>query len=395
MNLDFTPEEKAFQAEVREFLDTALPDDLRQKFRNGELLTKEETVRWARILDEKGWGAPRWPKEFGGTGWTPAQRYIFNEELQAIPAAEPFLAGQSLVGPVLINFGTEDQQRRFLPRILNYEDWWAQGFSEPGAGSDLAAIATTARREGGFYVVNGQKTWTTLAQHANWIFCLVRTDPTAKKQKGISFLLMDMASPGITVRPIITIDGEHEVNEVFFDNVKVPVENLVGEENKGWDYAKFLLSNERSMGTAVGMAGAYLRLTREMAAKEMVGNVRLIDTVQFREKLTKAEVSLKALQIMQMRIVANESKHEKGKPDPYSSILKLGSSSLLQKSTELLMEAFGPRVLPFHQESEEGEMGPELASRAAPTYFNMRKVSIFGGSAEIQRNIIAKAFLGL
>jgi pimeloyl-CoA dehydrogenase large subunit len=354
-------------------------------------------VTWSRILNAKGWAVPHWPVEWGGTGWTPVQQYIFRDELQQAPAPEPLAFGVSMVGPVIATFGNEDQKRRFLPRIANLDDWWCQGFSEPGSGSDLASLTTTARRDGNVYVVNGQKTWTTLAQHADWIFCLVRTDMAAKKQAGISFLLIDMKSPGITVRPIQTIDGGVEVNEVFFDDVRVPTENLVGEENKGWDYAKFLLGNERVGIARIGISKARLKRIRELASLERIGDVPMIDNPRFREKLAAIEIELKALEMTQLRVVAAEGRREKGKPDPASSILKIKGSEIQQATTELLMDVVGPFAVPYVPDEEgrnEPVDGPEWAPTAAPTYFNWRKISIYGGSNEIQKNIIAKAILG-
>jgi alkylation response protein AidB-like acyl-CoA dehydrogenase len=302
---------------------------------------------------------------------------------------------------VLAEFGSEAQKRRFLPRAANLDDWWCQGFSEPGAGSDLASLRTTARRDGDRYVVDGQKTWTTLAQYADWMFCLVRTDPGARKrQEGISFLLIDMKTKGITVRPIVTIDGGREINEVFLDGVEVPVENRVGEENRGWDYAKFLLGNERSGIARVGLSKARARRIRELASAERAGGRPLIEDERFREKLAALEIEIKATELTQLRAVAAEGRREPGKPDPVSSILKLKGSELQQATTELLLELAGPWILPA--ESGRGEpgrneppIGPEWAAGAAPTYFNWRKISIYGGSNEIQRNIIAKAILGL
>src|SRR5690242_10440134 len=266
MDLRFTAEELAFRDELREFLAANLPQDIRERMRLGHAPSKEDVVTWQRILNRRGWAAYSWPKEYGGPGWTPVQRMIFLEENQLAPAPEVSSFNITMLGPVLIQFGTEEQKQRFLPRAANIDDWWCQGFSEPGAGSDLASLKTSAKREGDHYIVNGQKTWTTLAQYADWIFCLVRTDPAAKKQSGISFLLIDMKTPGITVRPIVTIDGGREVNEVFFDDVKVPVENRVGQENKGWDYAKFLLGNERTGIARVGMSKERIRRLRELAA---------------------------------------------------------------------------------------------------------------------------------
>jgi pimeloyl-CoA dehydrogenase large subunit len=397
MDLRFTDEELAFRSEVREFFRTALPASIRRKMVDGHHPSKEDLITWTRILNQKGWAVPHWPVEWGGTGWSPVQQYIYREELQQAPAPEPVAFGVNMVGPVIYTFGSEEQKRHFLPRIANLDDWWCQGFSEPGAGSDLASLRTSAKRDGDHYIVNGQKTWTTLAQYADWIFCLVRTDPGAKKQEGISFLLIDMKTPGITLRPIQTIDGDHEVNEVFFDDVRVPVENLVGQENKGWDYAKFLLGNERVGIARVGISKARLRRIRELASLERVGDVPLIDTPRFREKLAAVEIELKALEMTQLRVVAGESRREKGKPDPASSILKIKGSEIQQATTELLMDVVGPFAMPFVPEEEgrnEPTDGPDWAMTVAPTYFNMRKVSIYGGSNEIQKNIIAKAILG-
>ncbi len=399
MDLRFTPEEIAFRDEVRAFFKQALPDSIRRKLSEGRSPSKEDMVTWTRILNQKGWAVPHWPKEWGGTGWSAVQQYIFGDELQQAPAPQMLPFGVSMVGPVIIEFGNEAQKKRFLPRIANLDDWWCQGFSEPGAGSDLASLKTTARREGDFYIVNGQKTWTTLGQHADWIFCLCRTDATVKKQVGISFLLIDMKTPGITVRPIQLIDGGSEVNEVFFDDVRVPAENLVGQEGRGWDYAKFLLGNERTGIARIGMTKERIRRIRQLAAEERDAGRPLIENRRFMEKLTQLEVELKALEITQLRVVANEAKRAKGKPDPASSILKIKGSELQQTATELLLEAVGPYALPFEEGALEGRnlppIGPELAGPVAPGYFNYRKVSIYGGSNEIQKNIIAKAILGL
>ncbi len=399
MDLRFTPEETAFRDEVRAFFRTALPPEIREKLVLGRHASRQDLVAWTRILNARGWSVPHWPVEYGGTGWSPVQQYIFQDEMQAAPAPQPLAFGANMVGPVIYTFGTEEQKRRFLPRIANLDDWWCQGFSEPGSGSDLASLKTSAKRDGDHYVVNGQKTWTTLAQHADWIFCLVRTDPAAKKQEGISFLLIDMRSPGVTVRPIQTIDGGHEVNEVFFDDVRVPVENLVGQENKGWDYAKFLLGNERVGIARVGVSKERLRRVRELASLERAGDVPLIEVPRFREKLAAVEVELKALEMTQLRVVAAESRRERGKPDPASSILKIKGSEIQQATTELLLEVVGPYALPYQEEPEEGRneppIGPDWSATVAPTYFNWRKISIYGGSNEIQKNIIAKAILGL
>jgi pimeloyl-CoA dehydrogenase large subunit len=400
MDLRFTPEEIAFRDEVRAFMRDNVPEATRKKLVEGRRLAKNDLVDWQRILNKKGWAVPHWPKEYGGTGWSPVQLYIFRDELQQTPAPEPLAFGVSMVGPVIIAFGNEAQKKKYLPGIANLDDWWCQGFSEPGSGSDLASLKTTAKHDGNHYVVNGQKTWTTLAQHADWIFCLVRTDPAAKKQEGISFLLIDMKTPGITVRPIQTIDGGHEVNEVFFDDVRVPVENLVGQENKGWDYAKFLLGNERTGIARIGISKARLRRLKEIAALQQLGDRPMLDDPAFRLKIAAVEVELKALEMTQLRVVAAERQGRNGKPDPASSILKIKGSELQQAITELLLEVVGPYALPAPRQMEgdrwnEPPVGPDWAETLAPNYFNMRKVSIYGGTNEIQKNIIAKAILGL
>jgi len=400
MDLRFTEDELAFRDEVRAFFREALPVDIRQNIVAGRHTSKEELVRWTRILHDKGWAVPHWPVELGGTGWSPVKQYIFLEELSQAPAPAPLAFGVNMVGPVIYTFGNDAQKQRFLPRIATLEDWWCQGFSEPGSGSDLASLKTRAVRDGDDYIVNGQKTWTTLAQYADWIFCLVRTDLEVKKQAGISFLLIDMKSPGITVRPIQTIDGGHEVNEVFFDDVRVPAENLVGEENKGWSYAKFLLGNERVNIARVGVSKERIRRIKELAALQRVGGERLIDQAEFREKVAAVEVRLKALEMTQLRVLAGEAKREKGTQDPASSILKIKGSEIQQATTELLMDVVGPYAMPYQTEDSidgrnEPAIGPDWASTIAPAYFNTRKVSIYGGSNEIQKNIIAKAILGL
>ena len=399
MQLHFTPEEIAFRDEVRTFFEENVPDDIRDKMAVGEHIAKDDFVRWTRILNDKGWAVPHWPEEHGGTGWNPMRQYIFLEELQRYPAPSPLPFGVNMVGPVIYTFGNEAQKKQFLPRIANLDDWWCQGFSEPGAGSDLASLKTKAIRDGDHYIVNGQKTWTTLAQYADWIFCLVRTSNEGKKQEGISFLLIDMNSPGIEVRPIVTIDGGREINEVFLTDVKVPAENLVGEENRGWDYAKFLLGNERTNIARVGMSKQRIARVRELAAKEMSGGRPLLDDERFREKLASIEIDLKALELTQLRVVAADAKRgNTGRPDPASSILKIKGSEIQQGITHLLMQVMGPYALPYHEDiegSNEPPIEPDYAASGAPGYFNYRKVSIYGGSNEIQKNIIAKAVLGL
>ncbi|HMQ58200.1 MAG TPA: pimeloyl-CoA dehydrogenase large subunit [Rhizobiaceae bacterium] len=402
MDLRFTEEERAFRDEVRAFFHANVDPKVREKLLDGEGMEKEDIVNWQRTLNAKGWAAPAWPVEYGGTGWDAMKQYIFLEEMQKTPAPQPLAFNINMVGPVIYTFGNAAQKAHYLPRILNIDDWWCQGFSEPGAGSDLASLKTKAVRDGDAYIVNGQKTWTTLAQHADWIFCLVRTDPSAPKpQMGISFLLIDMKTPGIEVRPIVTIDGGREINEVLFTAVRVPAENLVGEENRGWDYAKFLLGHERVNIARIGMSKQKLARIRELAGKEMSRGAPLIDDPRFREKLAQIEIDLKALEITQMRVIANEHKYAaQGRPDPASSILKIRGSELQQATTSLMMEVMGPYAMPYAEAHapdgwNELPIGPDYAAPASPAYFNFRKVSIYGGSNEIQKNIIAKAVLGL
>ncbi|WP_439366113.1 pimeloyl-CoA dehydrogenase large subunit [Bradyrhizobium sp. DASA03005] len=399
MDLNFTADELAFRDEVRAFCRSAIPADIREKLIAGRHPSREDKVRWTRILAQKGWAVPHWPVEYGGTGWSPVQQYIFGEEVSQTPAPEPAGSGINLVGPVIYNFGNEAQKKYFLPRIVNVDDWWCEGFSEPGAGSDLASLKTRAVRDGDHYIVNGQKTWTSLAQYSNWIFCLVRTDFEAKKQRGISFLLIDLKSPGVTVRPIQLYDAYPEVCEVFFDDVRVPVENLVGEENRGWDYAKFVLGNGRVTIACVGLSKERIRRIKELASRTKVGGERFIDRADFRKKIAAVEAQLKALEMTQLRVVANQSKREKGTQDPASSILKIKGSEIQQATAELLMDVIGPYALPYQSEEEfqrgEASIGPDWAGPIAPAYFNGRKVPIYSGSDEIQKNIIAKVVLGL
>ena len=399
MDLSFSPQDIAFRDEVRHFFETQIPAHIRQKTINGQKLEKADIVASHKILYAKGWATPNWPKEWGGTDWSPIQQYIFLEELQNSGTPQPLQFNVQMCGPVLIQFASDAQKKRFLPRMAALDDWWCQGFSEPGAGSDLASLKTTAKREGDHYIVNGQKTWTTLAQYADWIFCLVRTDLTVKKQEGISFLLFDMKSPGVTVRPIQTIDGSAEVYEVFFDDVRVPIENLVGEENKGWDYAKFLLGNERVGIARVGVSKERIRRIKQLAHIEKDGDRPIIENPRFAEKLAAVEIELKALEITQLRVVAAERNRGTGKPDPASSVLKIKGSEIQQATTELLMDIIGPYAAPFASDDMDGSnempVAPDYAAGIGPAYFNWRKISIYGGSNEIQRNIIAKAVLGL
>lgn len=399
MQLEFTAAEQAFRAEVRAFIAENLPPPLRQKLAEGRPTSKEDVVNWTRILHTRGWSTPRWPKEYGGPGWTPVEQHIFLDEVLSFPAPELLSFGVSMVGPVIYTFGNAAQKARFLPRIARLDDWWCQGFSEPGAGSDLASLTTRAVRDGDSYIVNGQKTWTTYAQRADWIFCLVRTDPAAKKQEGISFLLIDMKTPGITVRPIDTFDGGQEICEVFFDDVRVPAENLVGQENKGWDYAKFLLGNERTGIARIGTAKSRLVRARTIASRPDRDGIRRIDNPRFAGRLVEAEIALKALEITQLRVLSEDAaRGNTGKPNPASSVLKIRGSELQQRGTELLLEALGPDALAFGARapgSNTPDDLPDGADAIAPLYFNARKVTIYGGSSEIQKGIIAKAILGL
>ena len=398
MDLNFTPDELAFREEARRFFRTAIPQSIRAKVAEGEGLTRDDMITSQRILNQHGWATPNWPVEWGGKAWSPVQVYLYQDEMQQANVPSPIAFNVSMVGPVIAQFASQELKQRFLPRTANADIFWCQGFSEPGSGSDLASLRTRAERDGEKYIVNGQKIWTTLAQYADWIFCLVRTDTAAKQQEGISFLLIDMTTPGITRRPIITIDGGREVNEVFFDNVEVPAENLVGQENKGWDYAKFLLGNERTGIARVGASKAKVARIKELAALERSGDIPLIDDPKFREKLAAVEIELKALEMTQLRVVADERKMEKGRQNPASSILKLKGSVIQQQLTELAMEVVGPYAMPYQRDFDgrnEEIVGPDYATEMAPMYFNYRKVSIYGGSNEIQRNIIAKAILGL
>jgi alkylation response protein AidB-like acyl-CoA dehydrogenase len=397
MQLEFSPEEIAFQQEVRTFIAENYPENLRSVQDEGHDLSKEDFLSWHRILAKKGWIAPAWPVEYGGTGWTATQRFIWSEELAAADCVGTMPFGLSMVGPVIYTFGTPEQKARFLPGILSGDDWWCQGYSEPGAGSDLASLRTKAVRDGDDYVVNGQKTWTTMAQYADWGFFLVRTDSDAKAQEGISFLLIDMKTPGVTVRPIITLGGEHEVNEVWLEDVRVPVENRVYEENKGWTCAKFLLAHERTGIAAVARSKRGVEKIKAIARTEQDGDRPLIANPFFKRKISELEIDLTALEFTELRSLAGEASG-KG-PGPESSLLKIKGSEIQQRITELALEAVGHYGAPYFRGFGEGDnehpIGPDYAHRAAPTYFNTRKTTIYGGSNEIQRNIIAKMVLGI
>ena len=399
MDLRFTAEENAFRNEVRSFFKTALPEPIRRKTTLGQQLSKEDIVTWQRILNKKGWAAPMWPVELGGTGWDATRYYIYKEESQLANAPEAQGFNVNMVGPVLARFGNDKQKAWFLPKVKNLDIWFCQGFSEPGAGSDLASLKTTAVREGDHYVVNGQKLWTSTAHRADWMFGLVRTDANAKKQKGITYILIDMKSPGISVRPVVTLGGEHHTNEVFFDNVRVPVENLVGQENKGWDYAKFLLGNERVGIAKVGTSKARIALTKKLAQSIQVEGKPLSENPRFREKMALLEVELKALEITNMMVVDSMKKQTAQLQDPRTSVLKIKGSELQQATLEALLETAGPSAMPkqhdFYEGLSEDVIGPAWAAPAAPGYYFGRAISIYGGTNEIQHNIVAKGVLGL
>ena len=398
MDLSFSAEEQAFRDEVRAFLKDKLPARLADKVRSGKHLSKADMEQWHAILHARGWLANHWPAAYGGPGWNAVQKFIFENEcaLAHTPRTVPF--GVSMLGPVLIKYGNDAQKRHWLPRILDGSDWWCQGYSEPGAGSDLASVKTSAVRDGDHYVVNGQKTWTTLGQHANMIFCLVRTDREAKKQEGISFLLVDMTSPGVQLRPIVTLDGDHEVNEVFFTDVRVPVGNLVGEENKGWNCAKYLLTYERTNLAGVGFGVAALERLKQVAARQRKNGRPLADDPAFAARMARVEIELENMKTTNLRVIAAVAGG--GVPGAESSMLKIRGTEIRQEISSLLRRALGPYALPFIAEAlEDGwdgaPVGPAEAAPAAAQYFNYRKLSIYGGSNEVQRNIISKMILGL
>mgnify|MGYP001239942532 CR=1 FL=1 len=398
MDLQFSDEHRAFQTEVREFIADNLPNDIQEKVGRNLKLQKDDYVRWQKILHEKGWIAPNWPAKYGGCEWEPVRRYIFEEEQTRghCPPLTPF--GLKMVGPVIYTFGNDEQKARFLPRILSSEDFWCQGYSEPGSGSDLASLQTKAILDGDHYVVNGQKTWTTIAHYADWIFCLVRTSSEGKFQEGISFLLIDMNSPGIEVQPIVTIDGGAEINSVFFSDVRVPVENRIGEENKGWTYAKFLLSHERSGIARVGASKAQVERLKGLAAEEKLGGAPFIEDTDFRRDIAEVEISLQALEYTELRYLMASAKGDE--PGAEASMLKIRGTEIQQRISELLMQAMGMYAHPYVPEAmeygwNEDPIGPEDAPPLAPAYFNTRKTSIYGGTNEIQKNIMAKMVLGL
>src|SRR6187551_176980 len=399
MDLAFTPDELAFREQIRAWVRDNLPKDISDKVRNSIHLTRDDLQRWAKILGKQGWHGWGWPKQFGGPGWNAVQKHLFEEEtaLAGAPRVVPF--GPVMVAPVIMAFGTPEQQQRFLPGIGSGEVWWSQGYSEPGSGSDLASVKCRAERRGDKYIVNGQKTWTTLGQYGEWIFCLVRTSTEGKPQTGISFLLIDMKTPGVTVRPIIMMDGGHEVNEVFFDNVEVPAANLIGEENKGWTYAKHLLSHERTNIADVNRAKRELERLKRIAKAEGMYDAAQggADAARFRDEIAKLEVDVVALEMLVLRVLSAE-KSGKNSLD-IAGLLKIRGSEIQQRYSELMMLAAGPYSLPFVEEAmEAGWQGdfPGGASGNAPlasTYFNMRKTTIYGGSNEVQRNIVSQFVL--
>lgn len=399
MQLQLTDEQRAFQKEVRTFVEEKLPAEIRTKTDRGIALDRQDYVNWQRILNDRGWLAPGWPVEHGGTDWTPVEKYIFDEEMArgGTPRVVPF--GVNMVAPVIIAFGSAEQKAYYLPRILNCDDWWCQGYSEPGSGSDLASLTTKAERDGDDYIVNGAKTWTTMAQHANMIFCLVRTKFDGKQQEGISFLLIDMNTPGVEVRPIKTMDGGHEINTVTFDNVRVPVENRVGEENKGWTYAKYLLGHERNGIAAIGRSKHQFERLKTIARAEAADDDgSLIEDTDFARKMASVQTDIDALEATVLRLVSAENAGHA--PGPETSILKIKGTEIQQTLSKLLYQAVGAYAQPFIEESlmdgwNETRVGPDYAAPLAPQYFNVRKTSIYGGSNEIQKNIIAKAVLRL
>jgi alkylation response protein AidB-like acyl-CoA dehydrogenase len=393
VELQLSSEDAAFRDEVRGFIAENYPMEMRVP--NPETdLSKEQMLLWHRILYKKGWIAPLWPKQYGGPGWSITQRFLFERETTLAGTLPPLAFSVTMVGPVIYTFGNEAQKQKFLPRILSGQDWWCQGYSEPGSGSDLASVRTKAVREGDHYIVNGHKTWTTLAQHADWIFCLVRTDPAAKPQSGISFLLIDMKSPGVSVRPIITIDGSHEVNDVFLENVRVPAENLIGEENKGWTYAKFLLGNERTSMAGIGRSIRALNSLRKIVESEIPGDDPAY--YEFIKEIARIELDVLALEATELRVVAQMSRGID--PGAAASLFKIRGTEIFQEITELTRRAIGNYGLAIREHPMSANRfmpGPEYGHTASEHYLNSRKLSIYGGSNEIQRNIMAKAVLGL
>ena len=393
MDTNFSKDDIAFRDEVRKFFDDEFDSSLAKNLGDGHGDNyKESIIAWQKKLYEKGWIAPNWPKEYGGTGWTDTQKFIYESErgLAGVPDVLPF--GLKMVGPVIYTFGTQEQKDRFLPKILSSDHWWCQGYSEPGAGSDLASLTTSADYAGANYLVNGRKIWTSLAQYADWIFCLVRTSKGARKQEGISFLLIDMSSPGITVKPIITIDGRHSLNEVLFENVSVPVENLIGEQDKGWTYAKALLAHERTSMAEVADSKRMLAELKDKASKSIGGGMCLIDDQVFQKQVSDVELDLMALEFTELRALASIA--EKGVPGPESSLLKIKGTEISQQLHELHLKVaahHGGAIALTEERYDEIKIGSDARNR----YLYGRAATIYGGSNEVQRNVIAKAVLGL
>lgn len=397
MQLQELPEDQAFRTEVREFVAANLPSDIRDRVLNFQRVEREDYVRWQKILHARGWGAPGWPKEYGGAGWNATQRTIFEEECFHAGAPRQMPFGLSMVGPVIIAFGSADQKTRYLPKIVSMDEWWCQGYSEPGAGSDLASLTTRAQRQVDHYIVDGQKAWTSFAHWADWIFCLVRTSTQGKPQQGISFLLIDMKTPGIKVKPVRTLDQGCDVNEVFFDGVVVPAANRIGEENQGWTIAKYLLGHERTNIAGIGMCKRLLRRLKETARAQIKRGRPLIDDPRFRDRIASLEIELLSHEWSLLRMI---SMQQSGKSvDLEASILKIRGSEIQQDLGELLMECAGPYAVPYVPEALEMDYAGETAGGAfvnalAAQYFDLRKVSIYGGTNEVQKNLISKSVLG-
>jgi len=396
MDLAFTEEDRAFRDEVRAFFTEAVPADIREKMDRGLHLAKEDYVRWQKILYEQGWIAPHWPVEYGGCGWDATKLTIFHTEMGLAGAPRPIPFGLNMLGPVIYTFGSEAQKAEHLPAILKSDVWWAQGYSEAAAGSDLAALKMSAVRDGDEYVLNGAKLWTTLAHWADWIFVLARTAKTEKPQEGISFLLVDMRAPGISVEPVITIDGFHHVNQVNFQDVRVPVANRVGEENKGWTYAKFLLAHEREAIADVGSKKRMLARIRQLAQEVEADGRPLIEDADFAARLADLEIQLRGLEYTELRFLDARTRGEERGIEP--SVLKLRGTELQQALSELAVEALGYYALPYPDGfadpgRNEPDIGPEGAAGDVANFLYSRAATIYGGSNEIQRNIMAKLLL--
>ncbi len=396
MNIDFNEEDKAFKNEVKKFINLNLDKSLQQRLYEGVKPTREEIIDWQIKLNNKGWLAPDWPKKFGGCDWTPNQKYIFEQEMAYANTPQIIPFGVTMIGPVLIKYGTDEQKSFFLPRILSSEDWWCQGYSEPNSGSDLASLKCKAEKKNSTYIINGTKTWTTLAQYADWMFCLVRTSNEGKPQEGISFIMIDMNTKGIKVEPIITMDGSHEINTVYLEDVVVPERNLIYQENKGWTVAKYLLGHERTSIAAVGRSKSALKKLKNIAIEELNKNKPLIEDSRFRDRLTNLEIELAALEYTELRVISEMSKGSS--PGAEASLLKIRGSEMQQKISQLTLDAVGYYGL-SNQDTKEGTnnmpIGPSYSRGVGNNYLNLRKTTIYGGSNEIQKNILSKMVLGL